>query len=289
MALLRIARLTLRETARRKLLIALVILTVIVALLTGWLFHKLYSLPCGEAPHLHRCTVATMDLAAATLLILLLFMFSFVLALGAAFVAAPSIATEIESGVLLSIATRPIRRSDILLGKWLGFAVLLALYGALAIALEMVILKVAMGYAPPHPVAAIAFIIAESLIVLTLAMLGSTRLSAITTGIIALALFGGAWLAGITGEVGQLFGNRTIENAGTVGSLIMPTDGLWRGAIYNLEPLAVILGQADLGQRAAANPFFVLSAPSPPYLLWALAWGLAVLGLALWSFQRREL
>lgn len=289
MALLTIARLTLRETARRKLLLALVVLTVVVALLSGWLFHKLLTLPCGPAGNEHLCSRADIDLVAATLLIMLLFMFSFVLALGAAFVAAPSISADIESGIILAIATRPIRRSDILLGKWLGFAVLLALYGAVAVALELIILKIAMGYVPPHPALATLFIIAEGLVVLTLSMLGSTRLSAITTGIIALALFGAGWLGGITGEVGQAFGNHTIQNVGTASSLLIPTDGLWRGAIYNLEPLTLVLAQSELGARASANPFFVTVAPSTPYLVWALAWSIGILGLALWSFQRREL
>lgn len=288
MPILTIARLTLRETMRRKLVLALFILTVLVAVLTGWMFHKLLTLPCGGA-HGHTCSHATIDIMAATVLILLLFMFSFVLALGAAFVAAPSISGEIESGVVLAVVTRPLRRADIILGKWLGFALLLTLYGAVAVALELVILKIAMGYVPPHPVRATLFIIAESLAVLIVALLGSTRLSAITTGVIALALFGAAWMGGIAGQVGAVFGNRTIEDVGTISSLIIPTDGLWRGAIYNLEPLALVLIQDAAGPRAGANPFFVTTGPSAPYLLWALVWGVAIMALTLWSFHRREL
>ena len=55
-----------------------------------------------------------------------LFMFSFVLALGAAFVGAPSIHNDVESGVMLAILPRPVRRSEVVLGKWLGLALLIA-------------------------------------------------------------------------------------------------------------------------------------------------------------------
>ena len=48
------------------------------------------------------------------LLILVAFMFSFVLAMTAAFLGSPAIAADLESGVLLAIAARPIRRAEIL-------------------------------------------------------------------------------------------------------------------------------------------------------------------------------
>jgi ABC-type transport system involved in multi-copper enzyme maturation permease subunit len=285
MPVLTIARLTVHETARKKLLLALVIITIIVALLTGWLFHKILELPCTGEGSRQMCTTIT----AATILMLLSFMFSFVLALGAAFIASPSISADIESGIFLSMLTRPIRRSDVLLGKWLGLASLIAIYGGATAAMEFIITKIAMGYLPPHPILAIVYIVAEGLVVLTLAMLFSTRLSAITGGIIALVLFGAAWLGGITGSVGAAFHNQAIENVGTVTSLILPTDGLWRGAIYSLEPVVMIVLQQNEGRVASGNPFFVNGPPSTPYIAWVVFWVAVVFGTAVWSFSRRDL
>lgn len=289
MPMLIIARLTLRETSRRKLLLALVIFTILTALLTGWMFHKLLTLPCNTNGTPHPCPHSEIMLLASTLLILLSFMFSFVLALGAAFVTAPSIAGDIESGVLLSMLTRPIRRSDVLLGKWLALGLLLSIYGGGTAAMEFIIMKIAMGYVPPHPLLAIAFIVGEGIVVLTLTMLASTRLSAITGGVVVLILFGAAWLGGITSTVGAAFHNPTIENVGTVSSLIMPSDGLWRGAIYNLEPVALMLAQAGEGRAGSGNPFGVTAPPTTAYIIWSLLWIAAMLALAAWSFYRREL
>ncbi len=285
MPVLTIARLTIHETARKKLLLALVIITIVVALLTGWLFHKILELPCTGEGSRQMCTTIT----AATILMLLSFMFSFVLALGAAFIASPSISADIESGIFLSMLTRPIRRSDVLLGKWLGLATLIAVYGGATAAMEFIISRIAVGYMPPHPVLAIVYIVAEGLVVLTLSVLFSTRLSAITGGIIALVLFGAAWLGGITGSVGAAFHNQAIENVGTITSLILPTDGLWRGAIYNLEPVAMMVVQQGAGRAESANPFFVNAPPATPYILWSILWVAGIFGLAIWSFARRDL
>jgi ABC-type transport system involved in multi-copper enzyme maturation permease subunit len=287
MPVLTIARLTLREASRKRLLIAVAILTIIIAALSDWGFHRLMQLPCN-GPGSGPCAPSELRILAATLLILLAFMFSFVLALGAAFVAAPSISTEIESGVILAILPRPIRRSDVVIGKWLGLIVLLALYAGVAWGIEFVLAKFALNYVPPHPIEAIGFVMLEGVVVLTATLLGSTRLPAMTCGIIILVLFGMAWVAGIVGGVGAAFHSRTVQNIGTVSSLVLPTDALWRGAIYNLEPAAMIATEGA-SRESRGNPFFVPSAPTTAYLVWVFAWIAAFLGLATWSFRQREL
>jgi ABC-type transport system involved in multi-copper enzyme maturation permease subunit len=287
MPVLTIARLTLREASRKRLLIAVAILTIIIAALSDWGFHRLMQLPCN-GPGSGPCAPSELRILAATLLILLAFMFSFVLALGAAFVAAPSISTEIESGVILAILPRPIRRSDVVIGKWLGLIVLLALYAGVAWGIEFVLAKFALNYVPPHPIEAIGFIMLEGIVVLTATLLGSTRLPAMTCGIIILVLFGMAWVAGIVGGVGAAFHSRTVENIGTVSSLVLPTDALWRGAIYNLEPAAMIATEGA-SRASRGNPYFSPSPPTTAYMIWVFAWIAAFLGLAAWSFRRREL
>src|SRR5256885_12345305 len=109
------AQLTILEASRRKLLLALGVLTILVIVLSSWGFSRL--------PTMNGVTPAEVRVAASQLTILVAFMFSGVLALGATLVAAPSIASDIESGIALAILPRPIRRSEVLIGKWLGLAV----------------------------------------------------------------------------------------------------------------------------------------------------------------------
>jgi ABC-type transport system involved in multi-copper enzyme maturation permease subunit len=289
MAIPTIALLVLREASRRKLLLALVLLTVVLALFTGWGFHKILTVRCGTAGQQRPCSATEMRAGFAALLILLVFMFSWVLGLAAALVAAPAISSDIESGIVLAILPRPIRRSDMILGKWLGLSLLVLIYGGLAMTMEFVIVHIAAGYTPPHPVLATLFVVAEGIAVVTLTMLTSTRLPAMTCGIISVILFGLVWMGGVAGTIGTAFSNQAIENVGTVSTLIFPTDGLWRGALYNLEPAAFIALNTGTDRAASANPFAVASPPPTPYLVWVLAWGVVVLGVAIFSFNRREL
>jgi len=286
MPLLTIAQLTLRESSRRRLVLAVVLLTIVLALFTGWGFHKLVTLPCsGDGS---TCSPTVLRIGEASILILLVFMFSFVLALASAFVAAPAIAGDVESGVLLAILPRPIRRSDVLLGKWLGLSILVTVYAALAGAAELIIVEIATGYVPPSPVLVIAFVAAEGIVVLTVTLLGSTRLPTLAVGISVVVLFGLTWMAGVAGGIGAAFHNSAVQNVGTVSSLLLPTDGLWRGALYNLEP-AVLVAARSGAREASANPFLTNAAPTPAYLIWVVCWVVVMLGLAVWSFNRREL
>jgi ABC-2 type transport system permease protein len=278
---LTIARLTILEAARRKLLLALALLTLVVIVLTSWGFSRL--------PTMKNITSAEVRLAASQLTILVAFMFSGVLALGSTLVSAPAIASEIESGIALAILPRPIRRSEVLMGKWLGLAILVALYAGTSGLLEMIGIWLGTGYLPPDPAAAIVLVAAEGIVLMSLALLLSTRLAPMTGGVIALVLFFVAWIGGIALAIGQVFGNDTIINIGVGSRLLVPTDGLWHGAIYYLEPSDIVAAARAAGRARAGNPFFADQPLAFSYILWVIAWLLAVLGLANWSFARRDL
>jgi ABC-type transport system involved in multi-copper enzyme maturation permease subunit len=278
MAVWTICRLTLREASRRRLLQTVAALTLLMIVLTGWGFSRLNGL-AGPAD--------VKDLAAG-LLILVAYMFDVILALGAVFIAAPTIAGDVDSGVALAMLPRPIRRADLVLGKWLALAMLVSAYGVLSGALEFIAVDIVVGYVPPHPLAALIYLAGQGIVLLTLAFLCSTRLAPMTTGLIAVILFGAAWMGGIAEAVGMAVGIETMARAGTVLSLLLPTDGLWRGAIFNMEP-AVLIAFGGASRSAAANPFVVAAPPTLAYQVWAVAWVFAVLGLAVRSFSSKDL
>ena len=277
-----VARLVLVEAARRRLVVAVIALTILAVALTTWGFSRIPYI--GKEP----LPPSEVMLVASQLTILVAFMFSFVLALSAVFVAAPAISGETESGIALAVLARPLSRSGYVLGKWLGLAALLAVYAAGSVALELVAIRIAVGYVPPAPVTACVYLYAESLVLLTLGLALSTRLSGMVGGVVALALFGMTWIAGIVGGVGQLFGNDTLVRVGTVVKLLLPTDGLWRGAVYALEPGSVFTMARAAGPASAANPFYAPDAPAAVFDVWGVAWIAVMLGVALWSFRARE-
>ena len=68
---------------------------------------------------------------------------------------------------------------------------------------------------------------------LTLSLLLSTRFAGMVGGVSGLILWGLAWMGGIVGGVGLVFDNATLTHVGTASKLILPTDGLWRGAVWS--------------------------------------------------------
>lgn len=287
--MLAIARATVREASRKRLVVALAVITVVGIALTGFGFWRLTQVAAQVVNGAPRLSGTEEKAVISQLLILVMFAFSFVLALSTVFMAAPSIAGELESGVASAVLTRPIRRIQFLAGKWLGLAALTAAYVAVAGGLEFVTVDLMTGYRPPRPLAFCLFLIAEALVTLTLATLFSTRMSPVTGGVVALGGFMLAWMGGIAVALGAALNNHGIATVGNITRLILPTDGLWRGAIYSLEPAAVITAVAG-GSRSnlAANPFFAASGPPAAYLLWTLIWGVAMFAAAAWSFRRRE-
>ena len=276
-----IARLTLREAVRRRLVAACAAITLGLVALSAWGFDRL--------SHSRSLTSGEVHASVPQALIMFMFMFSFVVALSASAMASPAISAEVDSGVLLTILARPVRRRDVLLGKWLGLAAVLVAYCAAMTSLEVGVVDWVSGFLPPDSLAVGCYLFAEGVVLLTLALLLSTRLPPIASGVVGIALFGAAWLAGVVGSLGATFKIGTLRTVGEVSRYVLPTDGLWRGAIYYLEPQSLISRAVDEAAGGAANPFAVPAAPAWTYLVWVAVWFLAVMTAGLVSFERREL
>ncbi len=161
-------------------------------------------------------------------LILIAFMFSFVLAMTAAFVGAPAVGGDLESGVALAILARPLRRAD-LLARSLARArrcVVVAYAvasGLLAIAVAVVI----SGFGPPQPLVAVAFLAGEALVLLTLTLALGSVMPSIAAGAIAVVGFGLGWMAGVLAGVGL----RARRRCPAVGRGVQPVAAADRRAV----------------------------------------------------------
>ena len=152
-------------------------------------------------------------------------------ALSASAIASPSISSEVESGVLMTIVTRPVRRTEVLLGKWLGLA-------APARRLRRRRLRARVRRRRPGQrlrrrrtrCSSALYLFAEGALLLTLALLLSTRVPVIAAGVIGVAVFGAGWLAGVVGSLGTAFNIAALRTVGQVGRFLLPTDGLWHAA-----------------------------------------------------------
>jgi ABC-type transport system involved in multi-copper enzyme maturation permease subunit len=199
----------------------------------------------------------------------------------AALLGADALAGEINSGAIQTIATKPIRRSDVVFGKWLGFAGLLGLYLLLMAGGTVLSVRLQSGYATPHLAAGLALIYLESLLVMTIALLCSSRFSALATGGVVFGLYGMAFIGGWVEQFGSLIQNQTAVQVGILTSLIIPSEALWRRAAYEMQsPLSGALG---------ISPFGTVSVPSLFMIAYTVVYLLVALALTVRVFQKRDL
>jgi ABC-type transport system involved in multi-copper enzyme maturation permease subunit len=103
MAALAIARLTVAEVVRRRIAWVLLGLTAVSVLLTTWGVERLVTLARNN-----DASELGIYFAVSQILILVAFMFSFVLAMTAAFVGAPAVGGDLESGVAIPTVDVPV-------------------------------------------------------------------------------------------------------------------------------------------------------------------------------------
>jgi len=281
--MLTIARLTIGEAARRRVLWVLVILAAVAVSLTAWGVSSLVA-----SARENGVTELELKFAVSQVLIFIAFMFGFVLVMTASFFGSPAIATELESGVAQAMLARPLRRSSYLLGRWLGLAIVIVGYAILSGSLAMAVVGMISGYLPPDPILPIAYLAGQALVLLALTVLLSTRLPPIAGGAIAVVAYGLAWMAGVLGKVGTVIGATTLVQVSEASRFLLPTDALWQGVVYGLEP-SFVINAAEGEFVARTSPFFAASGPSPAILAWSVIWVALVLGLAVAQLRRREL
>jgi ABC-type transport system involved in multi-copper enzyme maturation permease subunit len=280
--MLTIAKLTIGEAARRRVLWVLVALAAVSVGLTAWGVSALV----GDA---RQDGVGELEIkfVVSQILIFIAFMFGFVLVMTAASFGSPAIAADLESGVAQAMLARPLRRSSYLLGRWLGLLVVIVAYAVASGFLAIGAVGLVSGYVPPDPILPVLYLAGQAIVLLSLTVLLSTRLPPIAGGAIAVVAYGLAWMAGVLGKIGLAMGTATLVTVGDAIRFLLPTDALWQGVVYGLEPSFVINAVED--EFARNSPFFAAAPPSLTIVAWSAIWVGLVLVLAINQLRRREL
>ncbi|HEX9019312.1 MAG TPA: ABC transporter permease subunit, partial [Anaerolineaceae bacterium] len=224
-----IAKLTFREALRRKIVLAALVLGLAFLIIYGIGFHfirqDLYR------PSLTRFSPDVVrQQAYNTLLMAGLYAVNFLVIAIGALITADSLAGEIQSGTIQAIVTKPIRRSEVVLGKWLGNAYLLLLYILFMAGGVMLNVLVQAGYAAPNWLAGLALIYFNSLIIMSLTMAFSSAFSTLATGGAVFGAFGLAFIGGWVERIGSALNNDTAINLGIFSSLLLPSEAMWNKA-----------------------------------------------------------
>lgn len=286
MATLTIARFTLLELWRRRLVLAVAVLAALLVALTTWTFAYLPGVTIRLSAFFGG--VETTRPLASQVLILLMFLWSALFAATAAVIAAFAISSSVESGEILGLLARPVSRVEFVLGRWSGLAVFVVVFAAVGSGAEILAAFLTTGHVPADTLQTLLFVAMEGLVILTFALALSTHLPGIAAGVVAVVSFGFAWIGGVMGGLGVWTENPPLTEVSTITKLVLPSDALWRAALFHLErPGGLFSGVRSV--TMAANPFFDSEASTSLYLVWSIGWIVGVLGLAAWSFREREI
>lgn len=271
-----IARLTIQETQRRRLLWIGTLMGLLFLVVFGLGFHFIY------VDITENLTPEEFDFPFTFLTLAGLYATNFLVIMVAVLVSVATISGEVESHTIESLITKPVRRWEIVLGKWVGFAAIIFVYVLLLPGGILTFVYLRAGVTMNDVPIGLALIYLEGLVGLTVSMVGGTRLSTLANGALAFMLYGVAFVGGWVETVGALLRNETAVDLGIVASLIMPSETLWRKASAILEPRLV-------SGFEFAGPFAVSSQPSTAMIFYAFFYTVILLLLALWSFSRRDL
>jgi ABC-type transport system involved in multi-copper enzyme maturation permease subunit len=277
-----IASLAFRETIRRKALFGAIALTLGFLVLFG--IGSYYAIEDMRGITANRDEY--LGLAIGEILLAGLYGVANIGALLAIFVAAGAIATEIEEGTLQAVLARPLGRAQVVLGKWIGFSLMIAAYVAITGLAACLTMYAISGYLSPNVVPGLALLALKAVLLLALALLFSTFLPSLASGIIVFILYAVANVAGMVEQFGRLIQNQTMIDIGVITSLVIPSDALWKMAAALLQPpIPSTLGML----RGAAGPFSVFTPPSVWMGVYSVVYLAAALGIAIWIFRRRDL
>ncbi|MCQ3937533.1 MAG: ABC transporter permease [Chloroflexi bacterium] len=277
-----LARMTFREAIRRRIVLTGAALGLVFLAVFSVGFHFVYVSASAEAETTGEAVTNLMKSEFVNMLMLAgLYAVTFLSAAMGALLGADTLSGEIASGTIQTIVSKPVRRMDVVLGKWLGFAILLAGYSFLMSGGTVLSVRLLSGYTAHGILPGIALIYLEALLIMTISLACSSFLSGLATGGVVFGLYGLSFIGGWVEQIGSYLQNETAIRIGIVTSLIIPSESLWRRAAFEMQsPISAALG---------LSPFGTISVPSPLMIGYAVFYLAFMLMAAIGTFNRRDL
>lgn len=272
-----VTHLTLHEAARRRVLTASLICGLaFLALYAIGLYVIVHESARHPPPSLIQRRMMLNFLALAGL-----YAANFLTLLSAVLLPLDTLSGEIASGVVQTVAAKPVRRSAIVLGKWLAYALVTTGYLALMVGGVVLVGRGVAHFVVPGVGRAAPILLVETLVMVSVSIAGGTRFSTVTNGIVAFGLYGLAFIGSWVEQIGAMTQNDAARNVGTVASLIMPSESLWQLAAWHMQP--------PIMRELQVTPFSPASVPTGAMVAWAVGYIVIAILVALRQFSKRPL
>lgn len=275
----------LRESLRRRVFVVVLGLTLSFGALYAWGVHELFQ-DVGEFGGSAFLDART--LAGATILGLAMFGTLFLGVVLAVFLTLNAVRGDAERGLLQPVVVRPLGRGAYLLGRWAAAAAVSASYVVVAFLGAVLLTKLVADYTPDRIVVPALELAGAVAIVSALALLGSIMLGTTANGVGVLMVFGAGLLVGLLGSIGDALDSDTLSDVANVASWILPFEGLYRDALFQLVAEASSRGGVT-GALVQLGPLGGSHDNPALFPLFCVAYAAAVGAVALLAFRRRDL
>jgi ABC-type transport system involved in multi-copper enzyme maturation permease subunit len=275
---LTIAHLTWIEARRTRIALAAVICALLFLAVYGTAVFFLNQVGHGAATRAAFLRQAQLEILTLTGL----YVANFLTLAFAVLLPVDSISGEIESGVIETVAAKPITRSAIVLGKWFAFMVMTGGFLLLVCGGVVLIVRLLTGFMQARLGTGLPLMFLGAATLLTLSIAGGTRFRTVTNGIVVFAFYATAFFGGMIEQIGVALGSDSSRYIGTAVSLVSPVDAMWRLAYHDMLPPL-------MRQLPFPGPFGGGTVPSTAMVVWAMGFVLATLLAALRGFRARSL
>jgi ABC-type transport system involved in multi-copper enzyme maturation permease subunit len=274
-----IARMVWTEILRKRVFWVTVAMTVVFLALYLYAVQRGGSAtgPDPLTQYLHHALWLAMGLYMANLIVAYLAIFS----------AAGTISAELESGLLLAILPRPIRRWQVYLGKWLGYSVWSVLYAATVYWAVIAIVQHATALPLDAGSVLRAFAVFElvPITLVGLTVLGSLFLPTLSNGVMTTLLFGIGMVGGFVQRVAP--GEAALNKVGLVTSLLIPTNADYYRMMYEVLGGSALPAIGSQFQEQM-GPFGGGPVPSNLFLGYTVFYAFSCVAFGVWRFSRQD-
>jgi len=277
---------TWKEAVRKKTFVVMGAVTLLYLVFWAVMLH--YFLQSSQERGMND---AFMSLASHMITQMGLQFSSMLMALLTVMLGAGAISAEVESGVILSIVTRPVRRFEYVLGRFLGLAALACVYATLLYGLILALGAVfqistvtAMSFG--QIASGWIYYLLIPVAVLCVTLFGSTILKTVPNGLLIIFVYILGNVGGMVEMVGNYIASKSVTAAGIFVSLISPFNTLFTGMEQRLLPSNGLAGElmrgasglAGGGKPASAAMYVYIAV----YMIGFLAW-------TVWRFHKKDI
>ncbi len=280
-----IAKSTFQEVYRKRIVHVIAVLTLLYWGILGFI---VYSQPREFG--MSESLIGALINVSSLISILGFYLSSMLLAFLTVMLSVGIISSEVEDGTVLTLLTKPIRRYEYVLGKYLGIAIMISIYAT--VLFSAIVLFAFLGKQNFFQVFGVwamlkgfAFFLLQPLAISAVAVFGSTIFKTVNNGIFVIALYLLGTIGGLMEQIGGFANVPDLTTFGILASLFAPFEVIYRKLISSI--FANVGGFTSLmGGSMTGGPG---TEPSIWMMVYVLVYMACAIGFAVRRMNRRDI